>query len=129
MPLFRSTRRLMSRIETRKPGQYREVAVDRSGGNPCPYGWADCDCRRQHYEIILPNLQPFWTNMRAGNCDHPGDRRHRCWSLQGPIRRLTVGPSVGLPHNHQGSIVSWGTSSRPYWHGYLRNGEFMTLPS
>ena len=120
----------------RFPGYYRRLNIDRTRpASVCPWRWHNCNCDRQHYEIIMPNMTPWITNGRASNCCDPSNSAHRCWSLRGPIDRLTVGPTAHGPCGNSGGSIDIPATisvdprrSIPGWHGFIRDGRFDPPP-
>ena len=87
----------------------------------CPE-WDNCDGK--HLYIVLPNMDFHDINSRASNCTKPEDRKHRCWVVHGDVEHMTVDKKGETCDAGGGSIIRYGDKG---WHGFIRNGEFVTV--
>jgi hypothetical protein len=74
----------------------------------------------QHLHVILPNGHPWDIDTRASNCTMKDDRNHRCWIRHGEPPNITVDKNGLTCAAGAGSIAAGG------YHGFLRNGFFVT---
>lgn len=69
---------------------------------------------------VCPGGFQWNIDSRASNCGLPNDRLHRCWVRHGEVPNITVDKKGLTCKAGAGSIK---TSN---WHGFLRNGQFVT---
>ena len=96
-------------------------------GKKCPF-WQDCPaCKSSgHLFVKLPNRLSWDSDARASNCNRQDDHKHRCWVKSGDIEHLTVGKDGNTCSAGAGSIAMDGGGGVRNWHGFIRNGEFVT---
>ena len=92
------------------------------------YAWKE-NCTTPHLIVILPGGWAWDMDSRASNCNMRDDNEHRCWIKHGEPPNITVnkqgktcgagGGSINAPGNMDGS--------RPGWHGFLQNGELVSV--
>lgn len=85
----------------------------------CPY-WSNCD--GNHMYGILPNGWDWDMTSRASNCDLKDNKTHRCWVIHGSAEDGTI----TVDKNGDTCSAGAGSIAAPGWHGFLRNGEFVT---
>lgn len=88
-----------------------------SGGLYCHF-WDNCFL--PHLMAVCPNGHHWDIDSRAANCGSKGDRQHRCWIRHGDAPMITVDKAGKSCQAGAGSIQAGN------WHGFLRNGEFVT---
>lgn len=83
---------------------------------PDRYKGADGRC----LTVICPDGKLWQVDARARNCTMPDDNVHRCWVRHGEWPDVTVDKN-GVTCQAGGGSIDTGT-----WHGFLRNGYFVT---
>ena len=90
--------------------------------------WNNCD---KHLFIRLPNGRWLDMTRRTPNCIAPWDKEHRCELIWGEAPFFTMNKSGGLTCGMPGKPDEVGLGSivctDPYWHGFLRNGNFYQI--
>jgi hypothetical protein len=82
------------------------------------YIWDNCP--GQHLHGILPTGDSWDIDSRCNNCTLKEDRLHRCWIRHGDP------PNVNVDKNGLTCQAGGGSILTPRWHGFLRNGEWVT---
>lgn len=85
-----------------------------------PCDWNNCD--GHHLYVKLPNGSWWDIDSRAANCSAPWDKFHRCWVRYGSAPFFTVKKENYTCDAGGGSVLM---RSPTFWHGFLRNGNFI----
>jgi hypothetical protein len=80
--------------------------------------WNNCD--KPHLNGVIPTGEWWDADSRARNCTLPDDKTHRCWIRHGEP------PLVTVDKNGYTCTAGSGSIQTARWHGFLRDGKFVT---
>lgn len=71
--------------------------------------------------VRCPEHHDWNIDSRASNCTMLDDRLHRCWIRHGEV------PNITVDKNGLTCAAGAGSIMLPKWHGFLRNGQLVSV--